>query len=96
MGEVLIMIQDNKILQIDRITYFLTFPIYFFSLLQEGKFAIMSEEQKNFDEHVDIKHEIKPIFQLSATTEMSEVRQGCECCNFNPHIDIQIIYFQNT
>ena len=72
---VLIMIQDIKILlQIGKITFILTFPF----LLQDSKFAVKeeSEECKNYDEHVDIKHEINPITQLTATT--SEVRQGCE------------------
>ena len=62
-----------------------TFPHSTF-LLQEDKFAVKSEECKNFDEHVDIKHQIKPNISTSATT--SEVRQECECCNFSPHIHI--------
>ena len=68
----------------------------FLSLLQDNKCAVKeeSEEYKNFDEHVDIKHEINPTSQLVATT--SEVRQGCEHCSFNPHIHIQIIFFQIT
>ena len=55
-------------------------------MLQDTEFVVKeeSEEYKNFDEHVDIKHEINPISQLVATT--SEVRQGYEYCNFNPHI----------
>ena len=74
------------LLQVGRITYILTFLMYSFFLLQDSIFAVdgESEECKNFHEYVDIKHEIKPIPELPATTETtSEVRHGCECCKFN-------------
>ena len=90
------MIQDIKILlQIGRTTYISTFPymciyiyIYIYILLQDNKLAqkVESEEYNNFDENVDIIHEIKPTSLLAAT--MSEVRQGCECCYFNSHIHV--------
>ena len=65
----------------------------FFFLIQDNEFTVKeeSEEWKNFDEHVDIKHEINPISQLVPTIKItSEVRQGCECCNFNLHTGINI------
>ena len=60
-------------------------------LLQDNEIAVKKESEKckNCDEHVDIKHEIIPTSQLVATIKTtSEVRQGCECCNFNQHIHI--------
>ena len=78
-----IMIQDIKImLQFGGIFPYISF---FCFLLQDNEFAVEkeSEECKYFFEHVDIKHEIEPISQLTATT--SEVRQYR---NFNQHVHI--------
>ena len=65
-------------------------------MLQDDKFAVKEEleECKNIHEH--LKHKINPISQLVATINTSEVRQVCECCNFNQHIHLFRIFILKT